>query len=204
MPDDIQIVKIQKLALLDDYIEQIDYDIGELESIASKLDKFSDSLNNSTNHNLSLNQSSTRRGLASRTRRLTGRSGHGPGNSGLDKTTYTTDLNQEEAVLIKYDILEENLHSLRQACESLNEQYVTWCESRDQANQSIQKFDQENLLKTSSEVSEAVRNGKLLLSSAQAKLPEETQDTPLIRHGYFRIHCIALWLHHAAHPGPYT
>ena len=45
-------------------------------------------------------------------------------------------------VLIKYDILEENLHSLRQACESLNEQYVTWCESRDQANQSIQKFDQ--------------------------------------------------------------
>ena len=182
--DDIQIVKIQKLALLDDYIEQIDYDIGELESIASKLDKFSDSFNNSTNHNLSLNQThSSRRGLASRTRRLTSRSG--PGNSGLDKTTYTTDLNQEEAVLIKYDILEENLHSLRQACESLNEQYVTWCESRDQANQSIQKFDQENLLKTSSEVSEAVRNGKLLLSSAQAKLPEETQDTPLIRHGYF-------------------
>ena len=176
--DDIQIVKIQKLALLDDYIEQIDYDIGELESIASKLDKFSDSFNNQTNHNLSLNQS-TRRGLASRTRRLTNR-----GSSGLDKTTYTTDLNQEEAVLIKYDILEENLHSLRQACESLNEQYVTWCESRDQANQSIQKFDQENLLKTSSEVSEAVRNGKLLLGSAQAKLPEETQDTPLIRHRY--------------------
>ena len=53
-----------------------------------------------------------------------------------------------------------------------------------QANQSIQKFDQENLLKTSSEVSEAVRNGKLLLASAQTKLPEETQDTPLIRHGY--------------------
>ena len=179
--DDIQIVKIQKLALLDDYIEQIDYDIGELESIASKLDKFSESFNNQTNHNLSLNQSSvSRRGLASRTRRLTSR-----GSSGLDKTTYTTDLNQEEAVLIKYDILEENLHSLRQSCESLNEQYVTWCESRDQANRSIQKFDQENLLKTSSEVSEAVRNGKLLLGSAQAKLPEETQDTPLIRTGYF-------------------